>query len=131
MDIIEKYEELTNAGLWNEALPIIKEIIERAPKIYTSWFNLGVCFDELGKYAEAAEAFIKAQALNVEDWGIHYRIMRSLFLAGDLAQLHEFADYSCGLSDQVIHLMCEDEMFGPLFERLEFQQLRAKYFRGK
>lgn len=129
MSILEKYHELADASRWEEAFPVIKEIVERAPQIETSWFNLGVCLDELGRHPEAAEAFIKAQELNVEDWGIHYRIMRSLFLAGDFDQLHEFADYSCGMNDRVIHLMCEDENFGRLFDRLEFQQLRDKYLK--
>jgi len=129
MNILEQYQELAAASRWDEALPVIREIIERSPEIDTSWFNLGVCLDELGRHSEAPAAFIKAQELNVEDWGIHYRITRSLFLAGDFDELHAFADYSCGMNDQVIHLMCEDEALSPLFERLEFQQLRAKYLK--
>ncbi|MDZ4286975.1 MAG: tetratricopeptide repeat protein [Prosthecobacter sp.] len=130
MNILEQYQQLAAASRWHDALPVIREITERSPQIDTSWFNLGVCLDEIGRHSEAAAAFIKAQELNVEDWGTHYRIMRSLFLAEDFDQLHEFADYSCGMNDRVIHLMSENEVFAPLFARPEFQQLQAKYAQG-
>lgn len=127
MNILERYQKLADASRWDEALPVIREIVEQCPQIGTSWFNLGVCLDEIGSHTEAAAAFIKAQEFDVEDWGIHYRIIRSLFLAGDFAQLHEFTDYSCGMNNRVMHLMCEDETFSPLFEREEFRELREKY----
>ena len=129
MNVIEQFDALVDARNYRDALPVIREIVKRAPHIATSHFNLGVCLDELGRHSEAAEAFIKAQELDVEDWGTHYRIVRSLFLAGDFTTLHEFIDYSCGMGDRVMHLICEDEAFNPLFERLEFQQLRTKYLK--
>lgn len=129
MNIIEQFEALMDEHNYSDALPLIRELIARAPHIATSHFNLGVCLDELGRHSEAAEAFIKAQELDIEDWGTHYRIVRSLFLAGDFSTLHDFIDYSCGLNAHVMHLICEDEEFNPLFERLEFQQLRAKYLK--
>ena len=65
MNILEQYEKLADAGRWNEALPLIKEIFERSQQIGTSWFNIGVCLDELEKYPEAAAAFIN----RLSDWG--------------------------------------------------------------
>jgi len=129
MNIIEQYEALIAEHNYRDALPLIQQIVERAPQVATSHFNLGVCLDELGRHSEAADAFIKAQEIAIEDWAIHYRIIRSLFLAGDFNTLHQFVDYSCGLSGQVMRLMCEDESFRPLFERPEFQQLRTKYLK--
>ncbi len=129
MNIIQQYEAFIADHNHRDALPLIRDIVARAPHVATSHFNLGVCLDELGRHSEAAEAFIKAQEINIEDWGTHYRIIRSLFLAGDFDTLHEFIDYSCGLSDRVMPLICEDDTFNPLFERFEFQQLRTKYLK--
>src|SRR3954469_19292904 len=83
MNIIQQYEALVAEHNYCDALPLIQDIVARAPHVATSHFNLGVCLDELGRHSEAAEAFIKAQEIDIEDWGIHYRIIRSLFLAGD------------------------------------------------
>ncbi len=84
--------------------------------------------DEIGRHSEAAEAFIKAQELNILDWGIHYRIFRSFYLAGDLEQFLGFADYSCGLEPEMIHVLCEDQDFMGLFNREDFKRLKYKYF---
>ncbi|MCF7789241.1 MAG: tetratricopeptide repeat protein [Prosthecobacter sp.] len=129
MNIIQQYEAFVADHNYRDALPLIRDIVERAPHVAISHFNLGVCLDELGRHSEAAEAFIKAQEIDIEDWGTHYRIIRSFFLAGDFDTLHEFIDYSCGLSDRVMRLICEDEAFGSLFERFEFQELRTKYLK--
>lgn len=124
---IQQYEVLTDEGKWLEALPVIRNIVDLNPAIDTSWFNLGACLDELGKHDEAAEAFIKAQELNVEDYGIHYRILRSFYLADDLEQFLEFADYSCGINPQVIESLLEDKDFKHLFTLPEFVALKEKY----
>jgi tetratricopeptide (TPR) repeat protein len=127
MNIIEKYEYLVEEKKWDEALPVIREIIERDSGISTSWFNYGVCLDELGRYKEASEAFIKAQSIDIEDWGIHYRIFRSLYLAEDYDAFLEFALYSCGLNPEIIITLHDDEQFGTLFEKPEFVKLKKMY----
>ena len=58
MNTLQRYEALADEKRWEEALPVIREIIDANPEIDTSWFNCGVCLDELGRHAEAAEAFI-------------------------------------------------------------------------
>ncbi len=130
MNLIERYEALVAQRDWEKALHVIQEVIERSPEIDTSWFNYGVCLDELGRHSEAAEAFIKAQEKNIEDWGIHYRIFRSLRLAGDLEVFLEFADYSCSMNKEMIHTLLEDEDFGVLFERDDFQALKEKWIQN-
>jgi Flp pilus assembly protein TadD len=90
MNIIEEYNVFADSGNWEGAVRVAHNIIERNPKIDTSWFNYGVCLDELGDHAEAAQAFIKAHELKIQDYGIHFRILRSLYLAGDYSQFIEF-----------------------------------------
>ena len=127
MNLLDEYRKLAKKKRWKEAIPVIKKIIERNPKIDTSWFNYGVCLDEIGRHSEAAEAFIKAQELNILDWGIHYRIFRSFFLAGDIEQFLEFAEYSCDIEPEMIHVLYEDEDFKELFNRDDFKKLKDKY----
>jgi tetratricopeptide (TPR) repeat protein len=126
MNVIERFNALAADHRWAEALPVIEEIIARSPSIDTSWFNYGVCLDGLGRHSEAAEAFIKAQEFNPLDSGIHYRIFRSFYLAGDYKQFLEFASYACEISDQTIHLLLQDEDFKKLFERDEFREFKRK-----
>ena len=61
------------------------------------------------------------------DWGIHYRIFRSFYLAGDFDQFLQFAYYSCDLNPKVIKSLYKDKDFKNLFAREDFKQLKAKY----
>ena len=127
MNIIEQYASLSKAGRWGEALPVIQEIIERSPQIDTSWFNYGVCLDELERHQEAADAFIRAHELNVTDSGIHYRVFRSLYLAEDFAQLREFGDYICQTFPEERELIFSSDEYVALRGRDEFRQLEEQY----
>jgi tetratricopeptide (TPR) repeat protein len=127
MNIIEHYQALAAQQRWSEALTVIEEIIAAAPEIDTSWFNKGVCLDELERYNEAAEAFIQAQQRNKTDYGIHYRIVRSAFLADNFGLLFEFLDYSCSLDPDVLQLIIDDPEFEGITERKEFSALIEKY----
>jgi tetratricopeptide (TPR) repeat protein len=128
MNILEKYEALVKQKKFEEAIPVIKEIITKNPKIDTSWFNYGVCLDEIGKYNDAAEAFIKAHELNISDYGIHYRILRSFSLAEDYSQLYEFIDYLCQTFKEEIETIFESEEFSKVKHRKEFIDLKSKYY---
>lgn len=127
MNIIEQYESLSEAGRWEEAVPVIREIIEQAPNIDTSWFNYGVCLDQLKRHNEAADAFIRAHELNVTDSGIHYRAFRSMFLAEDFPQLREFVDYLCQAFPAERELIFGSDEYVALRVRAEFRQLENKY----
>ena len=125
--LLAQYESLAEDSRWLEALPVIRKIIDRHSGVDTSWFNYGVCLDELKRHDEAAEAFIKAQELNIEDWGIHYRILRSFCLANDFSQFTEFADYSCGLNSEMLQAIMGESDFSSFVEREEFKVIRLKY----
>lgn len=127
MNVIEKYEDLVAREQWQDAIPVIQEIIQRNPDLDTSWFNYGVCLDEVGQHGKAAEAFIKAHELNVSDYGIHYRIMRSLMLAEDYPQLHEFVDYLCQTFEEERSVIFASDEFSVVFKRREFVELKEKY----
>lgn len=127
MNLIERYQSLADQRNWNEALIAIDEIIGASPAIGTSRFNRGVCLDELGRYGEAAESFIKAQEGDTEDLGIHYRIIRSLFLAENFPLLFEFLDYSSGINSEVLDLIEDDDALKRIAERPEFLTLKATH----
>jgi hypothetical protein len=109
------------------ALAVIDEIIAVVPEIDTSWFNRGVCLDELGRHNEAGESFVKAQEKNIKDFGIHYRIIRSFALAENFEVLYEFIDYSCGIDDRVLDLLIADPNFESVTKRPEFTKIRERY----
>lgn len=56
-NIIDKFQTL-GARRWPEALPVIAEIVARAPHIATIWINFGVCRSELKQHATAADKFL-------------------------------------------------------------------------
>ena len=125
-DVLE-YERLVDAERWDEALPIIEEIVQRSPNIPTSWFNWGVCLSTLGRESEAAEKFLKAYELAPDDYGAQYRAFRSLFFAQDYAAFLEFATQECDAHPEMIEHLLADDDFSTLFARPEFQELRDRY----
>jgi tetratricopeptide (TPR) repeat protein len=127
MNIIEEYEALADAGQWEEALPVIQEIIEKNSSIDTSWFNYGVCLDALERHDEAAKAFIKAHELNTTDYGIHYRVFRSLFLANDLDQSYEFCVYLCETFADARQTLFDSDEYQELMQYKPFKELKDKY----
>ena len=128
MDTIGRYMALVDNNKWNDAIPLIKEIINRDPEIDTSWFNYGICLDEIGKHNEAADAFIKAHELNETAHSIQSRIIRSLSLAEDYHKLHGFIDYLCQTFADGMETIFESEEFTKLSHRNEFLELKAKYY---
>ena len=123
VNILEKYQSLIDQDKWEEALPVIKEIVDRDQSIDTSWFNYGTCLDQTGNYSSAADAFIKAHELNVQDTGIHYRIFRSLFLANDLDQLYEFTGYLCDTFEGSRESISDSDEYKELKKHKLFQEL--------
>jgi len=127
MNIIEEYAALTDTGQWEAALPVIQKIVGRAPHIATSWFNWGVCLDQVGRHSEAADRFLKAYELAPDDYGAQYRAFRSLFFARDYAKFLEFAKRECDANPEIIEHLLADEHFSTLFSRPEFQELKDRY----
>jgi tetratricopeptide (TPR) repeat protein len=124
MDIIRKYEGLVRLKRWTDALPVIEEIVQRAPQIATSWFNHGVCLDEVGRHGEAAEKFLRAYELDPTDYGAQYRVFRSLFLARQYDRFLAFAKSECKANPEVLDALLNNEQFSILFERPEFREFK-------
>jgi tetratricopeptide (TPR) repeat protein len=127
MDITEKYMALAEAERWSEALPVIEEIVADSPDISTSWLNYGVCLSALGREREAADRFLKAYELSPEDYGAQYRAFLSLFRAQDYEAFLALARRECQEMPEMIETLVEDEDFGTLFTRPEFQQLQQEF----
>jgi len=127
MNLIEEYESLADAGKWKDALPIIKKIVETNSAIDTSWFNYGVCLDALGQHSEAADAFIKAHELNTSDYGIHYRVFRSLFQANDLDRSYEFCIYLCETFAEARQTLFDSDEYQELLKYKPFKELKVQY----
>jgi tetratricopeptide (TPR) repeat protein len=125
-NIIEQYQTLSDAGRWSEAVSVIRDIVTRAPHISTSWFNYGVCLDELARHREAAEAFESAYELDSEDLGAQYRMFRSLHLAQDYARFAQMLRRECNRHPDIIEHFLNDRDFGPLFARPPLKELKAE-----
>ena len=127
MNLIQQYEQHSESGNWEAGLNVINQIIEQSPEVSTSWFNKGVCLDELERHNEAAEAFIKAQEIELEDWGIHYRILRSAFLAQNAELFFGFAEYSIGLNIDILNTIEKEDLFKPILSTTYLTELKAKF----
>lgn len=123
MNIIEEFQGHVAAKRWNAALPVIEEIVRRAPGISTSWRNYGVCLDELGRHSEAANAFAKAYELEPNDFGTQYRVFRSLSLANDSKGFIAFAESESKKAPEILDLISAAEEFKAIAQTNEFQGL--------
>jgi tetratricopeptide (TPR) repeat protein len=128
MNLIETYEQLVDAGDWSKAAEVIQQIIAKNPNIDTSWFNYGVCLDELGRHVEAANAFLRAHELNIQDYGIHFRLLRSFYLAEDYDQFLAFVDYVCLTFPEEIATVFESTEFPLVAELPAYTELRGKHY---
>jgi tetratricopeptide (TPR) repeat protein len=126
-DILTRYARLADKGRFDEALPVIREIVARSPQTSTSWFNLGTCLSELGSHEEAAAAFLRAYELAPEDGGALYRGCLALAEADNPGELYRVAERECELDPELIHNFIEDPHLQPFFQRPEFAALRERY----
>jgi len=129
MNIIETFERHVENEQWDEALPLIAQIVQRGPDIPTSWRNYGVVLDELGRHSEAAKAFGRAYELNPEDYGTQYRVFRSLSLADDASGFIEFAEHEATSNPEIIESISDAEEFSAITESSAFQDLARKHSR--
>jgi tetratricopeptide (TPR) repeat protein len=123
LDIVEQYEALIAEKRYDQALPIIEDLVGRAPHIATSWFNWGACLDGLKRHAEAADKFLQAFRLDPEDYRKQYRVFRSLFLANDFDRFCAFARSESERIPEVFDILKEQEEFAAFVKREEFQIL--------
>ncbi len=121
MNIIEEYQSLTSKGDWEGALPVIEAIVNRAPAIPTSWFNWGVCLDELKMHSEAATKFRKVYSLDPTDYGAQYRVFRSLALAKEFGHFMEFLNNELPGMPEIGKLLVSDPTFSDFAARPEFR----------
>jgi tetratricopeptide (TPR) repeat protein len=122
-NIIERYEAHVAKEEWSKALPVIEEIVKRAPKIATSWHNYGVVLDQLSRHSEAADAFKRSYALEPDDFGHQYRAFRSLALSGDRSSFVAFAKIEVGKDPEILGLLLEGDEFSPMTNSAEFKAL--------
>ncbi|MBL8262963.1 MAG: tetratricopeptide repeat protein [Xanthomonadaceae bacterium] len=127
MSIIEQFEHHVDKAEWAQALPLIQEIVQRAPHIATSWRNLGVVLDELGRHAEAANAFRRAYDLDPKDYGTQYRVFRSLSLAKDSAGFLQFAENEAEKDQDIVEIIADSAEFSEIIQSTGFQSLLKKH----
>ncbi|MCL2069566.1 MAG: tetratricopeptide repeat protein [Treponema sp.] len=63
--------ELINGGEDEKGLVKVKEFIEKWPRVWNGWFLLGWALRKLSRYADALEAFKKANELKVQELKAH------------------------------------------------------------
>jgi tetratricopeptide (TPR) repeat protein len=111
---IEQYYAHASRGEWQEALPIIKGLVESDESIPSRWFQYGSCLEELGKHEQAIAAFAKAYQLDPTDFGAQYRIFRNYALADDAQGFVAFAKSEVKKTPQIIER---------INQRAEFKQV--------
>lgn len=70
MNDIELFQSMCREHRFAEALPLIEDLVARAPHISTSWFNYAFVLASLGRQLEAAEAYLKAARLDPNKRGL-------------------------------------------------------------
>jgi len=137
MDIFERYHALTDENKWEEALPIIQEIIDMNPEITTSWFNYGVCLQALKKYDMAAGAFQQAyfrtdfsggdeNEINLGD-AAQFRMCYNLLQAGMHNELFGIFKHMIEQDPENLDVILSIDDFKPLFEEKPFSDLLPKH----
>jgi tetratricopeptide (TPR) repeat protein len=123
VNIIERFNHLMARGDYAQALPLIEEMVRRAPDIASSWYNYGECLEKLKRPSDAATAFLSAVKADPADGGAYYRACLALLDANDYARLHSVFRQMCTQSPTMLAELMADGDFGPVFNRPEFQQL--------
>lgn len=126
MDITERYLALVDQERWGEALPLIEEIVDRAPHIATSWFNYGVCLEALDRFADAATAFENAYSREEENFRAQYRVFRSLALARDEDRFLRFLDAESQKIEGMFDQIEEDDTFAEFIASPAYATLKKR-----
>ena len=126
-NIIDRYLALANQERFAEGLPLIEEIVRRNPDMATSQFNYGICLAGLGRHDDAAQAFLRAYALDPDDGGALYRACLALAESGDESGLLAVFHKECARDKEMIHNFLEEERFAEFWKLPRFAALRKKY----
>lgn len=127
MNIIETYLSLAKERRFSECLPLIEEIVRRSPNTATSQFNYGVCLFELGRYGDAAQAFLIAYRLNPADGGALYRGCLALADSDDAPGLLTVFQQECNRDPEMLEDFLKEERFAKFWSLPGFTALKGKY----
>lgn len=70
-------------GKWDEAKNVLTRYVKGDTQNFTAWFTLGVAYDYTAKFADALEAYAKAEALSPGDPAVKNNIGRIKFKQGE------------------------------------------------
>jgi len=127
MDLIERYLSLVKENRFVEGLALIEEIVRRNPNLATSQFNYGICLAELGRYRDAAKAFLIAYSLNPDDGRALYRGSLALASADDIAGLLTLFRQECLRDPEMIHDFLDEKRFEKFWKLPGFKSLKSEY----
>jgi tetratricopeptide (TPR) repeat protein len=122
---IELFDSLCREHRFAEALPLIEELVARAPHIDTSWFNYGYVLGSLGRQLEAAEAYLKAAKLDPQKRGL-FSACTTLAGADATVRLLEVFTEQLEQDPWMLSNFKGGEL-ARFWELPEFKQLEAKY----
>lgn len=122
MNKLDQFSQLADEGKWNEALPIIEDIVRDNGNVSTSFYNYGVCLQELGRFTDAANAFKKCYELDPSDYNCQYRIFLNFSLANDVDGFFAFIDEEYTKAPEIIQLISESPEFTDMVSNSRFQQ---------
>ena len=124
------FQELFDKEDYEQAIVVIKRIIDINPDISTSWFNYGACLDSLKKYNQAAEAYLKASALEKNETVATksmYRCFYSYFSAKNAKKFYSLMEKKLKQDPWLIDIFLGSAEFDSFYNRPEFRKLIAKY----
>ena len=123
---IDQYYSYASMGEWQKALPIIANLAQKEPDVPTSWFNYGICLEELKKHHEAISAFEKAYELDSLDFGAQYRIFKNYALAGDAEGFVAFTKTEVIKTPQIIELIDKREEFKSMVSSKSYIEFKKR-----
>lgn len=93
--LLDKGKELYGGGKYDDALTAFKQAADLEPNWFRAQYRLGMAYEALGRYADAAAAYAKAVALqpdvSVDDPEDFYKVQYNLANAYALAGQHDAA----------------------------------------
>lgn len=127
MTLVRKFELYVEQGDYARALPLIEEIVQRAPHLAMHWFNWGKCLAELERWDEAADKFVKAWELNANDpQALHWACL-ALILSKSLDRLLRVMQNGYERDADTMKRVIQDERVARILQLPEFKKLRAEY----